>query len=262
MSEYGYIPESYNYATKIISPDELQQKGQIGINGNHLTNNVNAMVSYIDLNLGGNSLNGIHVTENNNVLGNKYFLKTFLKCKDIETKKSVGRMLYINNVPTGKFKLLGGGKTSFRGLLPGIVSNIENLNPFDAFQELMGSSTPDCVKIKLEEIGDDGKPIKSKPQYITLRDLEDMLDMDEHITQDNKPQYNRECISNWDKGKKECNVDYQGFGNRLYNNKLINQNNEAIKTTAQSKSMYYLYYTCVSILLGYIIYRLTYVRRY
>jgi len=67
-----------------------------------------------------------------------FFLKTPGQCTDVATQKLVDRYLYINNVPDGSIPLLTGGTmaahfSTFRGLIPGIVSSIGALNPLTIY---------------------------------------------------------------------------------------------------------------------------------
>lgn len=247
-------PDSYKFGLVDIT-DEDDFKG--------LEKSVGAMVSYMVLNIEGNS-SGENVLKGNvNNLGNKFFLKTYLKCKDVKTKKEVDRHIYINNIPTGRYKLTGGAKTNLKGLIPGIVSNLESFNPFDAIKELIGSPTPDCVKLKLETIDNTNKT-KPMEAYISLDDLKDMKKYDMHLTRkNNNEQYTDECLDNWSKGKNKCNAPYQlkpieNFFNRIFSSKSSeskpHDSNEIIP-------IYEVYYGAISILLMYIIYRLIYNRR-
>lgn len=263
-----YVPPSYSYVTKITSATELAEQGKITIKGDNLENNVNAMMSYILLTTDGNSKNKVPVIDVEN-LGNKFFMNTFLKCKDIKSKKDVERSIYINNVPTGRYKMLGGGQTGYKGLIPGIISNLESFNPFDAIKELIGSSTPDCVEVKLETIDNSNVASKDKG-YIAIKDLMDMKDMDMHLKRDDsEPQYNDACIKNWNNKDPTCDIKFQkeeNFLNRIFSSKSNNRyddNENSIFKSSESEfieqtPISQLYYSGISILLIFMIYRMVY----
>ena len=261
------LAPAYSYADKIKKPSDVLNTNDDGLvditiddDFAGLEQSVGAMVSYMVLNIEGRG-SGVNVLEGDDVknLGNKFFLKTYLKCKDIDKNKVVDRHIYINNVPTGRYKLTGGAKTELKGLIPGIVSNLESFNPFDAIKELIGSSTPDCVKIKLETIDNTNKTKKTEA-YVSLDDLKDMKKYDMHLTRDDYvEQYTDECMNNWSKGINECKAPYQeNFFNRIFS---YGSSKSDSSDSNQIVPIYEVYYGAISILLMYIIYRLIYNRR-
>lgn len=277
------LAPAYSYADKIKKPtdvlsDYINSDGIVEITDKDdfkgLEQTVGAMVSYMVLNTEGKGTGKVNVLKDGvSNLGNKFFLKTYLKCKDISSKKEVDRHIYINNIPSGRYKLTGGAKTDLKGLIPGIVSNLESFNPFDAISELLGSSTPDCVKIKLETIDNTGISTNEEA-YITLDDLKEMKKYDMHLTREREEeQFNDECMDNWSKGKNECNSPYQRtvsdtkskpgdtFLNRLFQSDSSNLTSSYSSESNDIVPVYEIYYGAVSILLMYIIYRLVYNRR-
>ena len=82
----------------------------------------------------------------NQPLGNKFFLKTGAQCMDNTSKQLVDRYMYINNVPDGSIPLLtkstGIEFKDFRGLIPGIMGNLEVMNPLSIFKGFMEGSNP------------------------------------------------------------------------------------------------------------------------
>lgn len=271
MVKSDYLAPKYTYADKIIPPDKVLDDHMItkdgktyiditGPNYDGLNDSVGAMISYMVLNTEGKNTAKKSIDVIDRELGNKFFLKTMLECKDIKTKKKVPRHIYLSNVSTGKYPLLGDVTTDMKGLVPGIISNLETFNPFKAVQELIGSSTPDCVKIKLETIGNiPGEKPGSSQAYVTIADLKDLKNQDMHYTRDGKEeQYDSECIDNWDKGIDKCNNSYQKksepFLNRILNFNKSNKNND----DNDIMPVYEVYYASISILIMYIMYRLIY----
>ena len=112
-------------------------------------------------------------------LGNKFFLKTGVKCKDKKTGKEVDRYTYHNNQADGNFKIagvsLGGAFSDFKGLIPSMIESTGELNPMPLFGSFMQGSKPTCRKITMEVV--DSKD-RSKKESRHVSDL-DISYMDE-----------------------------------------------------------------------------------
>jgi hypothetical protein len=111
-------------------------------------------------------------------LGNKFFMKTGTKCKDEKTKKDVPRYMYINNVPDGSIPMMpsvmGINMTSFRGLIPGAISNMEALDPMALMKAFTTSSTPACRAVTRETI-DVNNRIGTETQFVANVDIKEGL---------------------------------------------------------------------------------------
>jgi len=87
------------------------------------------------------------------------------------------RYLYINNVPTGNIKFGGtsltGGRSSLRGLVPGMIENIGKINPLAMFQAF-SEGTPECVRCPTSicpvTTGSSNKPI-AKSEYNEIKKM-------------------------------------------------------------------------------------------
>ena len=76
------------------------------------------------------------------------FLKTGANCEAPDGKK-VPRYIYINNIPMGNIlvsSLVGNMKT-FRGLVPGTMSNLNALNPMGFVAAFSTKAVPKCRSI-------------------------------------------------------------------------------------------------------------------
>jgi hypothetical protein len=138
--EGAEVTGSYPYAQNMLSPDEMG----VSTKGNYtaLGNDVDALQGYVDLLISGDST----ASDTGGPMGNAYFLDTGGTCTTGDTDSNPGntqqRYYYMNNIPTGN-NFLGG-----EGLVPGIIEDIEDLNPssiFSAFSS--GSST--CREIEM-----------------------------------------------------------------------------------------------------------------
>jgi hypothetical protein len=159
---------SYPYYENIKSPSQIgmSDKGTMSALGK----DIDGLIQYVELLVQGNS----SASKTGQPLGNKFFLNTGGKCNDVDTKTQQDRYIYINNVPNGDIPFIssamGQNFKDFRGLIPGIMSNLNVLNPFEITQAFMAGSNPDCKLIKLETI-DNNNQKSSESHYLTLIDI-------------------------------------------------------------------------------------------
>ena len=133
-SETELVGPSYSYADSITGPSSLG----VGSDGsfNQLGSNANAISYYVDALITGNP-----------PLGNQYFVNTGGVCTAPDGSLQA-RYNYINNIASGAAALpaamseLG---TDFNGLIPGVVDDIEGLNPLHMFSALVADANPPCV---------------------------------------------------------------------------------------------------------------------
>jgi hypothetical protein len=125
---------SYSYADSITGPTSLG----VGSSGsfNQLGTNADAIAYYTEALITGNP-----------PLGNQYFVNTGGMCA-APNGTLQPRYNYINNMSTGAGALpaaiseLG---SDFNGLIPGVVDDIEGLNPLHLFSSLIADANPPCV---------------------------------------------------------------------------------------------------------------------
>ena len=127
---------SYSYADNIKGPASMGvgSKGTIS----QLTTNTGAIFNYMKYMISGPAL------------GNQYFVNSGGSC--VASDKSIqSRYNYINNVSSGAGVLpesmkrdLGGVASNFDGLIPGMLEDVEGLNPVHLFSSLAADSTPAC----------------------------------------------------------------------------------------------------------------------
>jgi hypothetical protein len=160
---------SYPYSSNIKSPSEIgmSDKG----NMTTLGKDISGLISYVELLVEGKS----NASRTGKPLGNKFFLNTGGKCNDVSTNTQQDRYIYINNVPDGSIPFISSAMgqkfKDFRGLIPGIMSDLEVLNPFELTQAFMAGSNPDCKLIKLQTI-DNYNQKSSESHYVTLLDIQ------------------------------------------------------------------------------------------
>jgi hypothetical protein len=131
-------------------------------------NNINGIISYVELLVSGGG--DASKDAEDGILGDKFFLKTGGQCTDINTNEKVDRYIYIDNVPDGSIPFIsstmGGYKTSFKGIVPGIMTNISNIEPTKMFGAFMMGAEPNCMEVTREVIDENGNSSTSSHHMI------------------------------------------------------------------------------------------------
>ena len=168
-NDAGLLGTDYPYYKYIKSPSQMgmSSKGDLTTLGKDVT----GIFQYINLLTSGTST----ASKTGKPLGNKYFLNTNGTCMATDTNTKVDRYIYINNVPTGNIPLLSSvlGNTNAKGLFPGMISNLNVLNPFDLVNAFNVDITPPCMPITLQTINIDNV-VNSETNYIATMDIQDM----------------------------------------------------------------------------------------
>ena len=166
------LGEEYDYAKQIRTPGELgiTSKGTLGA----LADDLAGLIGYVKLLVEG----GGKASKINRPLGNKYFLETAATCKDKASGKNVTRSIYVNNVPDGTIPFISSGLDGatikdFRGIVPGIMSNVAAINPFQILQAFTAGSAPECQAIELETINAQNQ-VGKKTAFVTTTDILNM----------------------------------------------------------------------------------------
>lgn len=197
--EEEILGPNYPYYKYVKSPVEMGMSPS----GDKISTNIGGLLSYVEVLVTGSG----KASATGGPLGDKYFLKTGAQCKDVATGNAVTRSLYINNVPDGTIPFIsnisGESFSELRGLVPGILSDMDHLNPLQIFQAFMMGSEPDCQQITMEVI--DTNNISSKETaYVVASDIQNMNPC---WFSDNKNPINnatcRETFSNIKEDKKE-----------------------------------------------------------
>jgi hypothetical protein len=174
--ENELLGPDYAYYKQIYAPGELPDGKAMSSEGSWsaIKNNVGGLIGYMDvLVTGGGSPSKVA-----GGLGDKFFLETGAKCKDAETGEKVTRSLYINNVPDGTIPFIssgmgGTGFSSFKGLIPGAMGNLTDINPMKIFQAFMTGTEPDCQAQQMPTI-DVYNRHSTKTGYLTKTDISSM----------------------------------------------------------------------------------------
>ena len=164
-----YLGPTYLYHKQIKSPNELgmSPNGDMG----SLTRDIAGIVNYTAILVSGKS----SASKTGKALGNKFFLKTGGTCEPNDKKgNSVDRYLYINNVPDGSIPFISSGLgqnfSTFKGIIPGIMGNISEINPLEVIAGVSQKSKPPCRKVTLETIDVNNRK-SSETHYVADMDL-------------------------------------------------------------------------------------------
>ena len=184
LADAGAVEErllgpNYEYWKQIKTPPELgmTSDGTLGALGK----DIDGLVQYVEV-----LVTGQGASKTGRPLGNKFFLPTGGKCKDIRScdgqgaecqLQEVDRYIYINNVPQGNIPFISSGMgqnfSDLKGLIPGAMSDLNVLNPFAIMQAFMAGGTPDCSAIKLETINVDNIS-STETHYVSIVDQKNM----------------------------------------------------------------------------------------
>ena len=169
--EESLLGPDYKYYDYIKSPEDMGMSSDGSISA--ITRDVSGIINYITI----LSAGGGPASRTGQPLGNKFFLETGATCKDKASGETVTRSLYVNNVPDGSIPFLsaatGVRMDSFKGLIPGTLSNLAQINPMQIFGAFMEGSEPECQSITMETI--DVNNNKSYAQgFVTNNDIENM----------------------------------------------------------------------------------------
>lgn len=229
--EQDLLGPDYSYYKQIKSPKEIgmSSDGNIGA----MVDDMAGLIAYTKLLVEG----GGKASRVDGPLGDRFFLQTGAKCKDVLTGNQVNRSLYINNVPDGSIPFISSGMgadfTEFEGLIPGTLSSLANINPLAIFQAFMSGANPDCTATTLETIDADNN-VSTGTGFLTTTDIKNMNpcwfpDHKNPVT---------------GKTRSGCNPSRQGF-----------QNLNEVETRIGEVSNYivYLYFISLLLLFGYII---------
>lgn len=168
----NFLGESYQYYKYINSPSDMGMTaaGDSGAALKNLEKDVEGLMAYVELLVTGQG----KASTTGGPLGDKYFLQTGASCTDVSSGNSVTRSLYINNIPDGSIPFISSGMgvdfSSFEGLIPGTMGNLESLNPIAIFSAFMSGTDPSCQALTMET-RDSSNVTGIDTQYIAQSDI-------------------------------------------------------------------------------------------
>jgi len=169
--EEKLLGPDYPYYKNIKTPQEIGMSSKGSLTA--LGKDIDGLIQYVELLVSGNS----KASTTGKPLGNKFFLQTGAKCVDTKTNEQKDRYIYINNVPVGNIPFISSGMgvnfSEFKGMIPGMMGNLNALNPFSIMQAFMSGTTPDCQEITMQTI-DVNNNKSSETHFVTLVDINNM----------------------------------------------------------------------------------------
>ena len=170
--EKEFLGPDYKYYKYIRNPHQLGMSGDGSIGA--LTDDIAGIVDYVQLLVSGEG----PASTTGRPLGDKFFLKTGGQCKDVKTGKLVTRSMYLNNVPTGEINFIPAMPTvdvgnSFRGIIPGILNDIGDINPLAMFSAFMEGNEPPCAEVRLDTIDENNRSTK-QTGFVPINELKQL----------------------------------------------------------------------------------------
>jgi hypothetical protein len=194
MPSNSFLGEDYNYIGAFYNPRDCggggpcmnEEGGSIGKNIDGTLNYGNALIYHEPVGTTG----GVQKTKG--VLGNKYVINTGVEC-NTETGETVERHIGVNNQPSGNFPILSelvgtGGMP--KGLIPGMLSNIERINPIKLLNALTNPETGEdaiCRERTVKEITQASSGANQTTEakvHMTDRDYKEYTESFENIYSD------------------------------------------------------------------------------
>ena len=139
----------YQYSKHVSTPGQMGMSGRGSLGA--LSKNIGGLISYVKVLITGYGSG----SRSGSPLGNKFFIETGTKCKNVVNNEIVDRSIYFNNIPTGNIKLFGGDiglnldGAEFKGLMPGVIEGVGKINPFDLLSVFTSKMTPLCQEVTL-----------------------------------------------------------------------------------------------------------------
>jgi len=177
--EKNFLGEPYDYWNQIKTPSEIGMSSDGTLDA--LGKDIDGLIKYVEV-----LVTGKGASKTGRPLGNKFFIPTGGKCKDVRScdgkgkdckLQEVDRYIYINNVPSGNIPFISSGLgvnfSEFKGLIPGTISDLNVLNPFAILQSFLSGATPDCASVRLETVNSNNNS-GTETHYVSLVDLKNM----------------------------------------------------------------------------------------
>lgn len=162
-----FLGQNYSYQKHIKTPEEMNMSSDPTFDA--IGNDIAGIVSYVELLVAGTG----NAPKNapTGILGDRFFLKTGGQCKDIQSGNKVDRYIYIDNVPDGNIPFISSGMggykfKSFRGLVPGMMTNLANIEPTKIFGAFMMGADPLCMEVRRNVIDENGNSSYSSHHLI------------------------------------------------------------------------------------------------
>lgn len=171
--EEELLGPTYKYYDYINNPSEMGMSSKGSFSA--LSDNIAGLINYTELLVSG----GGKASKTGSALGPQFFLKTGQKCKATDTGDMTTRYIYMSEKPIGNIPFISSGLgmnfSSFKGLIPGTMENLNDMNPLAIFSAFTAGSNPDCQELTMETTPTDINDYQtSETQYVTINDIRSM----------------------------------------------------------------------------------------
>jgi hypothetical protein len=169
--EERLLGPDYPYYKYVRTPSEIGMSSEGSLSA--LGKDIQGLTAYVELLISGKG----NASATGEPLGNKFFLNTGTKCTNKLSGEDEERHIYIDNVPSGNIPIISSGLgvnfSEFKGLMPGVISDLNTLNPFTIFQAFLSGSKPDCQELTMETI-DIHNNKSTETHFVSLIDIQNM----------------------------------------------------------------------------------------
>lgn len=156
----NFMGVDFDYSNAIHKPRDSNNGPSMGTMGLDIVNNMKGMIDYgMLLVKQDNSNDRKRVQKTRGKLGNQYFINTNTQCNNGNNK-----YIFISNRSSGAIPSfnISGAPT---GLIPGMVSNIQRIDPVKFFNAVFNETTDECRQVNL-------KTFKQQPNGTIIPDTE------------------------------------------------------------------------------------------
>ena len=140
---------NYKYYKYIRTPSELGMSSRGSMSA--LANDVKGLINYTEVLVSGTGRG----SKTGRPLGNRFFLKTGATCKT-KSGRTVDRYTYFDHIPDGSIPFLSRGAgirfSSLKGIIPGMMGNISQMNPLTLLSGFMEGGNPLCTEICMSTV--------------------------------------------------------------------------------------------------------------
>jgi hypothetical protein len=204
-----YLGPNYPYHKNITMPGELGMTP--GGDMESLGKNIQGLISYASLLTFGNTDANKKIRNENleQPLGDRIFVKTYGECEEAvwdgkplpvseediaaakakeeaetknasEKKTKHDRYVFVDHIPTGNLPGMG-NMAGMKGLIPGVLDNIFNLNPIKIINAMEEPALPKCYELSIETIkyndveeGKERHEILNETRWVSIEDLKSL----------------------------------------------------------------------------------------
>lgn len=171
--EEKLLGPTYKYYEHVSTPMEMGMSADANLGA--LVRDAGGLINYVQLLVSGDGPG----STTGRPLGDQFFLKTGALCTDVSTGEKQTRYLYINNIPTGNIPFISSGIgidfPMFKGLIPSVLQDMDEMNPFSMFKGFLAGEAPACQKITMPTTPSTTNNNQTKEtQYVTTTDIQEM----------------------------------------------------------------------------------------